>query len=220
MSCNNIIDVNNIYFCNNTSLLGQTSGVLTINGDIDMSMNQIITIADATDNSGVPSWGQVQQAIIDGSGGVSYWTKTGNNLSYDTGYVSVKDTNLIQEATFNPFILPAILPPATFASLIIASVVKIDAITTGYFTIQLTSPNYEQIIHFIAGVVENKTPFIKVLSNTNMDLLNGFSNLYIVDDGNQYLLCTDFLDGGGGPPVDYIKIVLSNNSQNYSTPLF
>ena len=68
MNCNNIIDVSNIYFCNNTSLLGQTSGVLTINGDIDMSMNQIITIADATDNSGVPSWGQVQQAIIDGSG--------------------------------------------------------------------------------------------------------------------------------------------------------
>ena len=159
MCCNNIIDVSNIYLCNKTALLGQSAGILTISGDLDMSMNQIITIADATDNSGVPSWGQVQQAIIDGSGGGSFWIKTGNDLSYDAGDVSVKDTNLIQEATFNSFTLT---PPATSRPLIIARVDKNNAITTGYFTIQLTIPNYQQIIHFIAGVVENKTPFIKV----------------------------------------------------------
>ena len=216
MNCNNIIDVSNIYLYNNTALLGQSSGILTISGDLDMSMNQIITIADATDNSGVPSWGQVQQAIIDGSGGTSYWIKTGNDLFYDAGDVSVKDTNLLQEATFNSF-TPIIVPPATSTPLIIARVDKNNAITTGYFTIQLTIPNYEQIIHFIAGVIENKTPFIKVLSNTNLDMLNCFGNLYIVDDGTRYLLCTEFFSAGA--PVDYIKIVLSNNSQNYSAPI-
>jgi hypothetical protein len=215
MCCNNINDISNIYFCNNTALLGQSPGILTISGDLDMSMNQIITIADATDPSGVPSWGQVQQAIIDGSGGTSYWIKTGNDLFYDAGDVSVKDTNLIQEATFNSF-APIIAPPATFASLIIASVVKTDAITSGYFTIQLTTQDYQQIIHFISGVVENKTPFIKVLSNTNRDILNGLSNLYIVDNGIDYLLCTNFFSTGA--PVDYIKLTLSNNSQNYSVP--
>ena len=140
MNCNNIIDVSNIYLCNNTALLGQSAGILTISGDLDMSMNQIITIADATDNSGVPSWGQVQQAIIDGSGGTSYWIKTGNDIFYDAGDVSVKDTNLLQEATFNSF-TPIIVPPATSTPLIIARVDKNNAITTWlfYYTINYTN---------------------------------------------------------------------------------
>ena len=89
MSCNNIIDVSNIYLCNNTAILGDAADILTISGDLDMSMNQIVTIADATDNSGVPSWGQVQQAIIDGSGGVSYWTQNGTSIYYNTGNVGI-----------------------------------------------------------------------------------------------------------------------------------
>ena len=91
MNCNNIVDVSNIYLCNNTALLGQSSGILTISGDLDMSMNQITTIADATDNSGVPSWGQVQQAIIDLSGSItsSYWTQNGASIYYNTGNVGI-----------------------------------------------------------------------------------------------------------------------------------
>ena len=41
-----------------------------------MNANQITDIADATDNSGVPSWGQVQAAI--GGGGV--WSLSGNDI--------------------------------------------------------------------------------------------------------------------------------------------
>ncbi len=194
----------------------KVTGDIAALGDISMNGGQITYIADATDNSGVPSWGQVQ-SIVNGVSG-NLWTLIGNDIYYNAGDVIVSNTNLIQEVTLNPFMLPPLLPQATFASLIIASVVKTYAITTGYFTMQLTIPNYEQIIHFIAGVIDNKSPFIKVISNTNSDFLNGCSNLYIVDDGNDYFLCTDFLYAGG-TQVDYIKIVLSNNSQNYSAPL-
>lgn len=214
-SYNNILyelDVSGSLYVSNHSQLNDIScNNLVISGNLDMSMNQIIKVADATNNSDVPSWGQVQQEIAANT----YWIKTGNNLSYNAGDVSVKDTNLIQESTLTFFTTPIIFP-STFASLVIARVVKTDAITSGYFTIQLTTPNYQQIIHFIAGVVENKTPFIKVLSNINIDILIGFSNLYIVDNGIDYLLCTNFFSFGS--PVDYIKLTLSNNSQNYSVP--
>jgi len=90
MNCNNIIDISNIYFCNNTAILGGATGILTISGDLDMSMNQIVTIADATDNSGVPSWGQVQTAI--GGGGV--WSLVGNDIhNNNSGNVGIGTSN-------------------------------------------------------------------------------------------------------------------------------
>ena len=54
-----------------------------------MNGGQITFIGNATDLSGVPSWGQVQQAIIDGSGGQSYWLQSGTSIYYNTGNVGI-----------------------------------------------------------------------------------------------------------------------------------
>ena len=58
----------------------EVSGNIVLWGDLSMNGGQITFIGDATDNSGVPSWGQVKTAIIDGSGGSSQWDLSGTNI--------------------------------------------------------------------------------------------------------------------------------------------
>ena len=72
--------------------LCDTSGI-NVYTDISMNANKITNIADAIDVSGVPSWGQVQQAIIDGSGGQSYWLQSGTSIYYNTGNVGIGTSN-------------------------------------------------------------------------------------------------------------------------------
>ena len=67
------------------------SGNMILFGDMSMNGGQIFFIGDATDNSGVPSWGQVQALVSGGSG--SFWTQSGTDLYYNTGNVGINNSN-------------------------------------------------------------------------------------------------------------------------------
>lgn len=45
LNCSDISAVENIYFCNDTAILGDTSNVLTISGDLDLSCNNMIDVS-------------------------------------------------------------------------------------------------------------------------------------------------------------------------------
>ena len=109
------------------------------------------------------------------------------------------------------------------------------AITTGYFMIQIKNeltgsiinplldpqedadtlpinPSYyNQTIHFLAGVIDTKKPFIKVLSNIKKNPNTGIINLKINEDNaGNYYLCVEFYNdpllfqSGGGSNIDDI----------------
>ena len=64
--------------------------------DLSMNGEQITFIGDATDSSGVPSWGQVQQAITDGSGGSSQWDLSGSNIyNNNSGSVNITENAFV-----------------------------------------------------------------------------------------------------------------------------
>ena len=103
VSCSNLDVSNNLVVVGHSLLNDVSCSNLDISNNLvlwgDMSMNggQITFIGDATDNSGVPSWGQVQQAIIDGSGGQSYWLQSGTSIYYNTGNVGIGTTTSISK---------------------------------------------------------------------------------------------------------------------------
>jgi len=74
----------------------------------------------------------------------------------------------------------------------------------GNFSIQLGEP-YEQVMSFYAGIMEQKGPVIKILSNTNKDHLDGFINLKIIEwpqpTPTDYYLVITFRKRGSVPPT-------------------
>ena len=57
-------------------------------GDISLNGKQILNIANATDNSGVPSWGQVKTLVNSNAG---LWTGYANDISFTTGKIFTAD---------------------------------------------------------------------------------------------------------------------------------
>ena len=179
-----------------------------------MSMNggQITFIGNATDPSGVPSWGQVQ-AAIDASGG-------GGDASYNN--IEVQGNNLMQSVTIQPWPEPNPIPPnMTLDINYVIATVDISGnseMSLGYFTLQLGDP-YKQVISFYAGVIENKGAFIKIISCTNEDTFNGFKNLKIISyNGTCYLVSTFGRASGGAGDPELLKIILVNNNANRDNP--
>lgn len=169
---------------------------LDVSGNTDMSGN-LTVVKDATFNDNI-------------------------NVTNDA---IVRNTNLIQ--TFEGIFDPVILPPNTTKVFRLAYVPKTTAISSGYFTIQVSTPDYLQTINFIAGIIENKTPFIKILSNINQNFLEGIEDISIGQDTitiggdpNYYLTFRFKVQQGNSRPVDYMKITLVNNHNNYDANLF
>ena len=196
------ISATNLDLSGNLNVLGHTQLVdvscnnLEVSNDIflfgDMSMNggKINWIGDATDVSGVPSWGQVQDAL--GGGGGSFWTKIGQNLSYDLGEVSVLETNLVVKSD-KP------TPSWTSSSSIIYYEVAFTPNkspvnnVSAYFTFtnnvmvdDVTPNSAGHRVHFLAGVTSDQNdsykPYIKVLANNALDERNRLAEIHIVKD--------------------------------------
>ena len=97
VSCNNLDVGGNLNVSGHTQLADVSCNNLEVSGNIvlwqDMSMNggQITFIGDATDASGVPSWGQVENAIADLSANNvnNYWSQNGTSIYYDAGNVGI-----------------------------------------------------------------------------------------------------------------------------------
>lgn len=73
--------------CNNLEVFGN----IVLWQDMSMNGGQITFIGDATDASGVPSWGQVENAIADLSANNvnNYWSQNGTSIYYDAGNVGI-----------------------------------------------------------------------------------------------------------------------------------
>ena len=172
---------------------------LDVSGNTDMSGN-LTVVKDATFNDNI-------------------------NVTNDA---IVRNTNLIQtfEGMFDQVLW--VLPPIiVFQSFSFSICSKTTAISSGYFTIQVSTPDYLQTINFIAGIIENKTPFIKILSNINQNFLEGIEDISIGQDTitiggdpNYYLTFRFKVQQGNSRPVDYMKITLVNNHNNYDANPF
>mgnify|MGYP003326352772 FL=1 len=160
-----------------------------------------------------------------GGGGGGGGDASFNNVDI-SGNLKVQNTNMIQTFELTDYPIPT-------HSYYIADISS-TAITTGYFMIQIknelpgsiidplldppedadTLPinpsDYNQTIHFLAGVIDTKKPFIKVLSNIKKNPNTGIINLKINEDSTNgnYYLCVEFYNdpllfqSGGGSNIN------------------
>jgi len=154
---------------------------------------------------------------------------SGGDASYNNLDVSnnlyLQGNNLMQSVTIEPWEVtpqpaPQIPPlPLHTQDYVIATVDHSGNVanTIGLFTLQLGEP-YLQNIVFHAGAMDNKQPFIKILSNTNQDhiLEVGFSDIKIIDFNGIFYLTTTFIPGSSIQP-EILKIILINNNANKDT---
>jgi len=82
-----------------------------------------------------------------------------------------------QSLTIEPWPEPTPVPPNTTSDIyyVLATVPISTPGALGNFSIQLGEP-YEQVMSFYAGIMEQKGPVIKILSNTNKDQATTYAN--------------------------------------------
>ena len=150
-----------------------------------------------------------------GGGGGGGGDASFNNIDI-SGDIILQDNNLMQSLTIQPWVVPTPTSPNLDTYYIIATVPESGANAFGYFTIQLQEV-YLQQVSFYAGVMENKNSVIKVISNTNQNIVPGsnigFKNLQIILYSNVYYLVTIFQRGSGNES-SLLKIILTNNNSN------
>jgi hypothetical protein len=151
---------------------------------------------------------------------------SGGDASYNN--IEVQGNNLMQSVTIQPWEVepqpqqqvgqPP--PPVQSQDYVIATIDYSGNVSNalGLFTIQLGEP-YLQNTVFYAGAMDSKQPFIKILSNTNQDVMLeiGFSDLKIIDYNGVFYLTTTFIPGSSLEPA-ILKIILINNNANKGTP--
>ena len=135
-----------------------------------------------------------------------------NNVEV-SGNIILQGNNLMQSYTAEPWDVPQ-----SAKYYIIAETQDSLANSLGYFSIQLGDP-YRQVLSFYAGVLNNKEPFIKIISSTNEDFLTGFIDLKIIEDPSanidKYYIVINFDSTQQGvAQAEYLKIFLINNNEN------
>ena len=81
------------------------------------------------------------------------------------------------------------------ANYVIASVDNTSACAMGYFTIKIIGNGYDTTCQFIATILENNVPSIKILSSSVLDPLAGFCKLIMYDNrsvNGKWYICLGF----------------------------
>lgn len=178
---------------------------------------------------------------------------SGGGATVDVGNVNLMQTLELQGATPKYHIPYAgstffIGPLGNFympiANYIIASVDNTDSCAMGYFTLKIKGAGYDTTCQFMATILENKQPIIKVLSSSISDPLSGFGKLIMYDNrsvNGKWYICLGldqtlrvgltpiqpyyraavstptppiWWNGASAPLVDVVRITLVNNNAN------
>ena len=130
------------------------------------------------------------------------------------------------------------------ANYVIAEVENTAACAMGYFTLKIIGNGYDTTCQFMATILDNKIPSIKILSSSVKDPLAGFGKLIMYDNrsiNGKWYICLgldqtlrvglnpgqpyyrappsapsppSWWNGGSAPFVDVVRITLVNNNAN------